>query len=91
LPKAKCRFFAVFHWPTSRWSIVPKNPHWRWLRCWLQPVIGFDTESKPTFRKGEVSTGPHLVQLATDAHVFLFPVACAVNHPVLREILGRGR
>ena len=52
------------------------------------PVIGFDTESKPTFRKGEVSTGPHLVQLATDAHVFLFPVACAVNHPVLREILG---
>jgi RNA polymerase sigma factor for flagellar operon FliA len=42
------------------------------------PVIGFDTESKPTFRKGEVSTGPHLVQLATDAHVFLFPVACAV-------------
>jgi len=51
-------------------------------------VIGFDSESKPTFRKGEVSTGPHLVQLATDAHVFLFPVACAVNHPVLREILG---
>ncbi|MGE5769647.1 MAG: 3'-5' exonuclease domain-containing protein 2, partial [Betaproteobacteria bacterium] len=26
-------------------------------------AIGFDTESKPTFRKGEVSTGPHLVQL----------------------------
>ena len=51
-------------------------------------AIGFDTESKPTFLKGEVSTGPHLVQLATDAHVFLFPVACAVNHPVLREILG---
>ena len=29
-------------------------------------VLGFDTESKPTFLKGEVSTGPHLVQLATD-------------------------
>ena len=52
------------------------------------PVIGFDTESKPTFRKGEVSTGPHLVQLATDRYVFLFPVTCAVNHPVLREILA---
>ena len=52
------------------------------------PVIGFDTESKPTFRKGEVSTGPHLVQLATDALVFLFPVACALNHSVLREVLA---
>ena len=38
-------------------------------------AIGFDTESKPTFLKGEQSTGPHLVQLATDSQVFLFPVA----------------
>ncbi len=51
-------------------------------------TIGFDTESKPTFLKGEVSTGPHLVQLATDEHVFLFPVLCAVNHEVLRRILA---
>ena len=27
-------------------------------------VVGFDTESKPTFMKNEVSTGPHTVQLA---------------------------
>ena len=52
------------------------------------PVIGFDTESKPTFRKGEVSTGPHLVQLATDDHVFLFPVLFAMNHDVLRRVLA---
>jgi RNA polymerase sigma factor for flagellar operon FliA len=52
------------------------------------PVIGFDTESKPTFRKGEVSTGPHLVQLATETHVFLFPVTFAGNHDVLRQILS---
>lgn len=51
-------------------------------------AIGFDTESKPTFLKGEVSTGPHLVQLATDEHVYLFPVACAANHEVLRQILA---
>lgn len=38
-------------------------------------AIGFDTESKPTFLKGEQSTGPHLVQLATDSQAFLFPVA----------------
>ena len=37
-------------------------------------VIGFDTESKPTFTKGEVSTGPHLIQLATDDTVWLFQI-----------------
>jgi ribonuclease D len=37
-------------------------------------VIGFDTESKPIFFKGQQSDGPHLIQLATDTHVFLFPV-----------------
>ncbi|MEO7580539.1 MAG: 3'-5' exonuclease [Massilia sp.] len=37
-------------------------------------VIGFDTESKPTFQKGEVSGGPHLVQLASDATAFLFQI-----------------
>ena len=28
-------------------------------------VVGFDTESKPTFAKFEVSSGPHVVQFAT--------------------------
>lgn len=37
-------------------------------------AIGFDTESKPTFAKGEESTGPHLAQLATDQKAFLFPL-----------------
>ncbi|MBL8430720.1 MAG: 3'-5' exonuclease domain-containing protein 2 [Dechloromonas sp.] len=52
------------------------------------PAIGFDTESKPTFLKGEISTGPHLVQLATDEHVYLFPVVVAANHDALRQILA---
>lgn len=37
-------------------------------------VVGFDTESKPTFLKGEVSTGPHLVQLATDHSAYLIQI-----------------
>jgi RNA polymerase sigma factor for flagellar operon FliA len=37
-------------------------------------AIGFDTESKPTFQKGEQSTGPHLVQLATDDRAYLFQI-----------------
>lgn len=36
------------------------------------PLLGFDTESKPTFNKGEVQTGPHLIQLATIDHAYLF-------------------
>ena len=42
-------------------------------------MVGFDTESKPTFLKNEVSTGPHTVQFATldNAWVFqLFDADC---------------
>lgn len=34
--------------------------------------VGFDTESKPTFRKGEASTGPHIVQFATLERAYIF-------------------
>jgi len=55
-------------------------------------VLGFDTESKPTFQKGEVSTGPHLVQLATDERAYLFQLG---RHPspaleLLRTVLESG-
>ncbi len=33
---------------------------------------GFDTESKPTFKVGEVSSGPHIVQLSTAQHAWVF-------------------
>jgi ribonuclease D len=43
--------------------------------------LGFDTESKPIFLKGEVSPGPTLIQLATESKAFLFPTRfpCAVS------------
>jgi len=54
-------------------------------------TIGFDTESKPTFAKGEVSTGPHLVQLATDTQAWLFQTATPAGNafalPVLKPVL----
>jgi len=50
-------------------------------------AVGFDTESKPTFMKGEVSTGPHLVQLATDERAWLFPSRCAEGLPVVKAVL----
>jgi hypothetical protein len=35
-------------------------------------VAGFDTESKPTFLKNEVSSGPHTVQFASLDHAWVF-------------------
>ena len=58
-------------------------------------VIGFDTESKPTFAKGEVSTGPHLVQLATDQMAYLFQTASTAGNAtaliVLKPVLESDR
>lgn len=54
-------------------------------------VIGFDTESKPTFLKGEASTGPHLVQLAIETRVFLFPISHSSNSKALKVILESPR
>ncbi|MBQ5942095.1 3'-5' exonuclease [Massilia sp. AB1] len=58
-------------------------------------VIGFDTESKPTFAKGEVSTGPHLVQLATDRMAYLFQTASTAGSAtaliVLKPVLESDR
>ena len=48
-------------------------------------AVGFDTESKPTFVKGESSTGPHLIQLATDQTAYLFQVGAA-GTPALAEL-----
>lgn len=54
-------------------------------------AIGFDTESKPTFAKGEVSTGPHLVQLATLDTAWLFqtatPAGIALAVTALKPVL----
>lgn len=50
-------------------------------------VVGFDSESKPTFAKGEVSTGPHLIQLATDDKAYLFPVTASPALDCLRAIM----
>lgn len=37
-------------------------------------VVGFDTESKPTFVKGESSDGPHVAQFATPKRAYIFPL-----------------
>lgn len=51
-------------------------------------ALGFDTESQPTFVRGQKSTGPHLIQLATEEHAYLFPLHGSTPPlPQLIEIL----
>lgn len=50
-------------------------------------VLGFDTESKPMFHKGQASSGPHLLQLATDEQVFLIPIGRGVQTDEIKAIL----
>ena len=45
------------------------------------PVWGFDTESKPTFFKDQLSDGPHIVQLATLKRAWVFQL----HDPACRE------
>ena len=51
-------------------------------------VLGFDTESKPTFAKGEVSDGPHIVQLATLDKAWVFQLHDAACRAALAELLA---
>jgi ribonuclease D len=54
------------------------------LRCGR---VGFDTESKPTFHKGQVSEGPHVLQFATTEKVYIFQSHCEESHPFIVELL----
>jgi len=50
--------------------------------------LGFDTESKPIFRKGAVSPGPTLIQLSTSSKAFLFPTKFPAALAAANEILA---
>lgn len=50
-------------------------------------VVGFDTESKPTFAVGEVSDGPHVVQFALRDTAYLFQVHRSEGLPFLMDLL----
>jgi ribonuclease D len=50
-------------------------------------IVGFDTESKPTFVTGDVSEGPHVVQFALHDKAFLFQLHRAEGQPFLLELL----
>ena len=54
-------------------------------------VLGFDTESKPTFAKNEASTGPHVVQLSTPDRAWIFQLEDAECRRVVGMLLESPR
>ncbi len=50
---------------------------------------GFDTESKPTFRVGEQSDGPHVLQLATRERAWVFQLHEPECRAVAADLLAR--
>jgi ribonuclease D len=50
-------------------------------------VLGFDTESKPTFLREQVSKGPHVVQLSTLAQAWVFQLVEARCREVVAALL----
>jgi ribonuclease D len=50
-------------------------------------VLGFDTESKPTFVAGEVSTGPHVVQFATQDKTYVFQLFDLTCREIVSKLL----
>lgn len=50
-------------------------------------IVGFDTESRPTFVTGDVSEGPHVVQFALHDRAYLFQLHRESGMPFLVELL----
>ena len=55
-----------------------------------ESIVGFDTETRPAFRKGE-SHLPALVQVATARAVYLFQLRRTEVHPLLAWLLSEPR
>jgi len=53
------------------------------------PAWGFDTESKPTFRVGEQSDGPHILQLSTAERAWVFQLHDPECRAVAAALLAR--
>ena len=59
-----------------------------WTALAANRVLGFDTESKPTFFRDQVSEGPHVVQLSTLAKAWVFQLIDARCREVVSALLA---
>ncbi len=79
------RYQGPVHLVTTAHDLAPALADIRQER-----VTGFDTETRPSFRKGEVHL-PSLAQVATARAVYLFPLRHTEAFPVLSELLSEAR
>ena len=71
-----------------RWVASAEQAELAWQELQGQAVLGFDTESKPTFVRDEVSDGPHILQLSTASTGYVFQLtdpACRARVAQLLE------
>ena len=73
---------AHIHVPASRDEFAAAT-----IKIKAAGIVGFDTESKPTFAVGDVSEGPHVVQFALHDKAYLFQMHREEGHPFLLELL----
>ncbi len=52
------------------------------------PVLGFDTEVKPTFKAGEALRGPDVVQFSSGTCAFVFQMHETGSEVLVREVLA---
>jgi ribonuclease D len=58
-----------------------------WSDLQDQRQIGFDTESKPVFVRGQTSTGPDVVQFATPHCTYVLQLRHAASQALAKEVL----
>jgi len=76
----------------DRISLVSTGPQARQAQAQLMQsrAWGFDTESKPTFKVGEQSDGPHILQLSTAERAWVIQLHDAECRTVAAELLAQG-
>ncbi|MEI7784483.1 MAG: 3'-5' exonuclease [Betaproteobacteria bacterium] len=71
-----------------RWVASAEQAELAWQELQGQRALGFDTESKPTFVRHEVSDGPHILQLATPSTAYIFSLSEPGCRPCVARLLG---
>lgn len=90
IDKDKINELPVGAFPGKISIILPRSPHEKIERSirvlGSSRILGFDTETKPSYRKGE-SYPIAIIQLSTERHAFLFRILNAEMPPGLKGIL----
>ena len=76
LPPDKIHLIRTAHDLYFAHSEISKSSH-----------VGFDTESKPNFVANQPRTGPHILQVSTQNHAFLFAPSHMPSNELLAEII----